>query len=88
MNIKDVNIGDDIICVDIFPNENTGIVPSLTIGKVYKILNIHKQYNPNYVIITINNDENEHYGYNYFRFSTLIEYRKLKLDKLNKISKI
>lgn len=83
MNIK---YDDTVICINNTPNKRTGEIIKLTIGKSYKVIRADKdEPGDKYYMISIINDDDHYYGYFDYRFATLIEYRKLKLNKLNKI---
>ena len=73
---------DIIICVDRNVNyaANDGRTDGLTIGKQYQIKFIKHKYT--YELVYIINDHNVLGNYYGYRFITLTEYRKQKLNKI------
>lgn len=64
---------DDVICI----NNNNGKFP-ITIGKSYKVLYFKKHEN----MIVITCDDKSQQQYLTERFTTLLEYRKQKIEKI------
>ena len=72
--------GDEVVCISTNPSYAlSGIVKGLTIGKKYQVVSINEfMKNTLYVM----NDVGVPGQYYNSRFMTLIDYRKLKLEKL------
>ena len=73
---------DIVVCIDRDPNyaSNDGRMDGLTIGKKYQVKFIKHRYS--YDLIYIINDHDILGNYYHYRFITLGENRKQKLDKL------
>jgi len=84
-------IGSEIVCI--VPGkveEGSTLVKSLglTLYKKYEVIGCpdHFYINSSSLMVHIRNDRNESQSYSTFRFVTLLGYRKLKLEKLNRLS--
>ena len=74
------NIGDKIILIDNIDKENNIPFNNITVNKQYTV--IKKSYED---MVGIINDEGNHRFFKSYRFITLKESRKQKLDKINQV---
>ena len=74
-------VGYKIVCVEV-PYFTKPIVNSLTIGKVYDILEIRRNHTDTGLTFFVIDDMNNTFGYSSERFVSIAEYRKRKLKKI------
>lgn len=73
-----MKVGDRVICI------NVGLMPisaNLTLGRSYTIISMNTYSDVIYII----DDSGGESGYYDYRFTNLVENRRLKLEKLKKV---
>ena len=72
-------VGETVVCINTNANNDYGLTfTSLTIGKTYVIIDQQKIHE----LVLIKNNRGENIFYRTNRFLSLIEYRKLKIEKI------
>jgi len=78
-------VGDKIVCVDdlktnLYDSHDYG----LTIGKIYEIINFKGKRPKYYTWAHIINDRYESQDYQTNKFVSILEFRKMKIEKIKK----
>lgn len=73
-----MKVGDRVICINV---DLTTISTNLTLGRTYTIISMNKYADVIYII----DDSGNESGYYDYRFTNLVENRRLKLEKLKKV---
>lgn len=85
--MSDIKEGDYIVCIDA-KGCPTGMTPRLTFGKIYKVVKFENPSVDNiemYDLISVIDDSGKFFGYYQYRFISLAECRRKKLERLNMI---
>lgn len=83
-----LNKDDIVICINNGIDDDTIGKPMLTLNKKYVVIKTEKWYRDDQRYIIVKNDVNINYDYYEYRFINLSRDRKMKLDRLNNISKV
>lgn len=86
--MSDIKEDDYIVCIDA-KGSPVGMTPHLTYGKIYKVIQYEKSINDDinrYDMVTVIDDSCKNFGYYSYRFISLIECRRKKLERLNMIN--
>lgn len=77
-----MKVGDKVVCID---DDNLSYPDEITIGMTYSVIN-YTDYNEKSKdnLVYIINDSGRDFGYYEFRFVSLKEGRRLKINNINK----